>query len=192
MTKAEIRIQIRDTLATQKYSMPILSEEICKSIIASEAYKKADVVLAYMSLPDEVNLDDVISDACVNNKKVYIPRVVPDSSYMDFYEYDEAFIERGSFGIAEPVKTDSVFNPDCGDCGDDLSKINLLILVPGRAFTKDGARLGRGKGYYDTYLARLQNIKAGSVVKAGVCFECQIVESIPVEPHDFTMDMIFS
>ena len=35
------------------------------------------------------------------------------------------------------------------------SQEHILVLVPGRAFTKDGRRLGRGKGFYDIYLSKI-------------------------------------
>lgn len=59
-----------------------------------------------------------------------------------------------------------------------------LILIPGLAFSEQGDRLGRGKGFYDKYLSRY----AG--VKIGVCFEVQLVDSIPTEIHDVPLDYI--
>jgi 5-formyltetrahydrofolate cyclo-ligase len=35
---------------------------------------------------------------------------------------------------------------------------HILVLVPGRAFTKDGKRLGRGKGFYDNYFSNIPQI----------------------------------
>lgn len=67
-----------------------------------------------------------------------------------------------------------------------LSKEDLpnVILVPGLAFTKEGQRLGRGKGYYDRYLT------SWSGVKIGICFEDQILEDVAFETHDVEMDYI--
>ena len=55
-----------------------------------------------------------------------------------------------------------------------------IILVPGLAFTRDGLRLGRGGGYYDRLLAHPQC----RAHRMGVAFDLQIVDDIPVEPHD--------
>lgn len=63
-----------------------------------------------------------------------------------------------------------------------------LILVPGLAFTRDGLRLGRGGGYYDRLLTHPQ-CKAQRI---GIAFEAQIVESIPVEPHDQRVHQIIT
>ena len=59
-----------------------------------------------------------------------------------------------------------------------------IIVVPGLGFTKDGARLGRGKGFYDRYL------EDKSVIRIGVSFEMQILDCIPTDPHDIKMDFI--
>lgn len=62
------------------------------------------------------------------------------------------------------------------------------IIVPGLAFTKHGQRLGRGGGYYDRYLASLPP----ATHKIGVCFSLQIVDSLPIEPHDQKMDLVIT
>lgn len=59
-----------------------------------------------------------------------------------------------------------------------------IIIVPGLGFSKDGARLGRGKGFYDRYL------KDRAVIKIGIGFEMQIIEEIPTDPHDIKMDFV--
>jgi 5-formyltetrahydrofolate cyclo-ligase len=59
-----------------------------------------------------------------------------------------------------------------------------LILIPGLAFSESGMRLGRGKGFYDQYLAHYSGIKVG------VCFSDQIVDLVPAEKHDVNLDYI--
>jgi len=63
-----------------------------------------------------------------------------------------------------------------------------FILVPGLAFTRSGLRLGRGGGYYDRLLAHPQ-CKARRI---GIAFDVQLVESIPVEPHDQRVHQIIT
>ena len=62
------------------------------------------------------------------------------------------------------------------------------MLVPGLAFARDGARLGRGGGFYDRLLAGPQ-LRARRV---GVCFEVQIVEAMPLEEHDQRVDEVLT
>ena len=94
---------------------------------------------------------------------------------MRFYDYDPAQMERGAFGIAEPQ----------ADAPADPAEIDF-ILVPGTAFTSGGARMGRGRGYYDKYMSQ-----AGfRAYKAGVCYPHQLVDELPVEPHDILVDTV--
>ncbi|MFV0337879.1 MAG: 5-formyltetrahydrofolate cyclo-ligase, partial [Chthoniobacterales bacterium] len=61
-----------------------------------------------------------------------------------------------------------------------------LLILPGRAFTRDGHRLGRGGGHYDRYLG---NLKEQSTT-IGVCFGCQVREKLSVEEHDVVLRMV--
>jgi len=61
-----------------------------------------------------------------------------------------------------------------------------LILVPGLAFDRSGGRLGRGKGYYDRFLATVPP----SAVTIGMCFTCQIVERVPMNEHDWPVGQL--
>lgn len=58
-----------------------------------------------------------------------------------------------------------------------------VALVPGVAFSSDGARLGHGKGYYDQLLAELRPDAA----RVGVTFDALVVPALPTAPHDVPM-----
>ena len=60
------------------------------------------------------------------------------------------------------------------------------MIVPGTAFTPDGHRLGQGGGWYDRFLPRLRP----DCLKVGVGFAPQLVDHLPVEPHDVTLDLV--
>jgi 5-formyltetrahydrofolate cyclo-ligase len=64
-----------------------------------------------------------------------------------------------------------------------------LFIIPGRAFTLDWKRLGRGKWYYDRFLA--QKIYKKSK-KIWICFDFQVHENIPTEKHDIMMNKIIT
>lgn len=67
-----------------------------------------------------------------------------------------------------------------------LSRLGI-ILVPALIFAKaDGARLGRGAGFYDRLLAN----PAITARRIGVGFSCQIVPTLPFEPHDIHMQTL--
>ena len=63
-----------------------------------------------------------------------------------------------------------------------------ILIVPLVAFTRAGARLGYGGGFYDRTLERLR--AQGPVLAMGLAFACQRVEAIPVEPFDQPLDLI--
>lgn len=62
----------------------------------------------------------------------------------------------------------------------------LWFLVPGVGFDLKGARLGRGKGFYDRYFEERSGLRIGLALSG------QIVEKIPVESHDSHMDFIIT
>lgn len=185
MLKTEIRKSVRKVLQNSADKLPDLSKTICNKIIASEEYQSADIVLAYMALPDEVDLKAVILDSIKCSKKVYIPRIVPNTILIDFFEFKmEGETAEGSFGILEPNENQPKF---------EIKPTNkkILVLTPGRAFTKQGDRLGRGKAFYDTFLTKLKAVCSDNLCVAGVCFECQIMDELPVENHDIQMDVMY-
>ncbi len=61
-----------------------------------------------------------------------------------------------------------------------------VVVVPGLAFTPDGHRLGQGGGHFDRFLPRL----AARCLRLGVCFREQLVDELPVEPHDVVVDHV--
>ena len=60
------------------------------------------------------------------------------------------------------------------------------MVVPGVAFSADGVRLGRGKGYYDRYIAR-EGFRAYTI---GVCYDCQMLGQLPCDEHDRRVDSV--
>ncbi|MDZ4405612.1 5-formyltetrahydrofolate cyclo-ligase [Prosthecobacter sp.] len=87
-------------------------------------------------------------------------------------------LQRGQMNVWEP-------KPHCPRIEIDALDI---ILVPGLAFTRDGLRLGRGGGYYDRLLAN----PACRAQRIAIAFDLQIVDSIPVEPHDQRVHQIIT
>jgi 5-formyltetrahydrofolate cyclo-ligase len=61
-----------------------------------------------------------------------------------------------------------------------------VVIVPGVAFTPDGARLGQGGGWYDRFLTAVRP----DCTTIGVGFDAQVVHDLPTEPHDIRLDCI--
>jgi 5-formyltetrahydrofolate cyclo-ligase len=107
-------------------------------------------------------------------KKIFLPRISGDKLVIHHVEDAESLVV-GPWGVREP----SAQTLPAGLRAD-------LILVPGMAFDRVGRRLGRGGGYYDRLLAEFAGLRAG------VCFEEQILEAIPTEAHDATVDFLIT
>ena len=204
-TKEEIRKNIKSLCEQNKDSLAAQSKQICELILASPQYKNADQIFAYMALPDEVDLGEVIRSALHDGKKVALPKITDfEQGLMQFFYLNAVQAlnkqtESGTLGISEP-------DPKLLQAVDaaTIKDSSVLILVPGRAFTKDGDRLGRGKGFYDRFLSnRLLRCADPEPVEgrndetllnvtvAGVCFDFQIKKSLPVDDRDIRMDFIF-
>ncbi len=135
-----------------------------------ECFTRAQHILLYHSLPDELPTHHIIDKWAEMGKTIYLPVVVGDD--LVIRRYSKEAMQQGEFNIMEPT-------------GNDVdSDILELIIVPGVAFDAHGNRLGRGKGYYDRLLSRT------TATCIGVCHNCQLVDTIPAEPHDRVMHYI--
>lgn len=148
------------------------AEAVFSRLENSAAFQLAEKILIYHSLPDELDTRRFL-DKWKNRKKFFLPRV--NGVNLEILPYEESRLEIGSFHIEEPS-------------GDELHPVEEIevIIVPGVAFDRKGHRLGRGKGYYDRLL------QTAAATKIGVGYEFQLVEEIPVEPHDVRMDIIIT
>ena len=102
---------------------------------------------------------------------------------MEFYRIEsENDFEDGCWGIKEPKVEDSKkYVPKYRE--------KVCVILPGAVFDKEGNRIGYGRGYYDKFLKRMNEL---DVYKIGVGFACQIVnvENFPREEHDVCLDAI--
>ena len=122
---------------------------------------------------DEVSTDYALGAWSAMNKRIVVPRVEGD--IMRFYDYSPERMQEGAFGIMEPM----------GDIEVTPEEIDLII-VPARAFTRSGIRLGRGGGFYDKYMSQ-STFRAN---KIGIAYECQIFDTLPYADHDIMVDTV--
>lgn len=187
MTKKEIRTYIKNQIAQNKNILSLQSSDICSQIISSEVYKSCEIVFSYMAMADEVDLSFVMDDCIKKGKLLAIPKIDVKNETMDFFKYSRKPEETASgyYNIQEPVLNEKI-------TFEDLQNKKILFLIPGRAFTDKGDRLGRGKGFYDKYLGALtKNVNRSCIAMCGVCFGFQIVDEIPVDPLDVPVDRLF-
>jgi len=157
------------------------SQALCTQITTSDLYQSATTILAYASLPTEISLDPLINHALQNNKTVCIPAVEWDKKTMHPVQIRslDKDLQIGRYGLRSPSSRCTLI-PD--------AQIPLA-LIPGLGFDPSGRRLGRGAGFYDRWIElRLRLTEPLTLV--GVCFDEQIVERVPTDPHDQIMDLV--
>lgn len=178
MDKKTIRREVKQAiLALPSDVREAEAERVVEQLRRIINERRAEVVALFSPLPDEINIFPLVASL---DCRVVLPRITassPEESLMEFYDYSAEEICDGAFGIREPQGKRAV----------RADEIDLMV-VPGVAFTRSGKRLGRGRGYYDRYLAR-EGFRA---LKIGVCHSCQLRESLPTEAFDREMDMIIA
>ena len=175
MLKAELRKEIRrrkgqySTAELKALSAPIISR-----LMAHPRVRKASTILMYYSLADEVCTHQAINQLLAEGKKVLLPKVT-DGKHMELRLYTSPDdLALGAYNIMEPT----------GETFTCYNEIDTAV-IPGMAFDASGNRMGRGKGYYDRFLALLPK-----AYKIGICFSFQFVNNIPTSPLDIPVDEV--
>ncbi len=178
-TKEEIREKYRKIRAqipseTRKHA----DSQIAERLFNRPEYRDARIIYCYMSFKDEADTASIIDESLRLGKQVALPRVSGKSKMEFFFISGQKDLVTGFMGIKEPA----------GYCLEaSAPSEDALVLLPGLAFDRSGARLGYGGGFYDTYLAKHAGCK-----KAALAYSAQIAPEIPTEPVDVKTDMIIT
>jgi 5-formyltetrahydrofolate cyclo-ligase len=166
--------QFRERLEPQRKAD--MDAAIRNRFFSLREFGAADVILTYVSKEIEVDTLELIRAVLARGKRVAVPRCVPDTFLMEFYEIDALQeLEKGMFGVLEPVPSRS--RPlDAGE--------SCLCVVPGLSFDSQGFRLGYGKGYYDRFLTNFQ----GPTV--GLCYAGCVRWNLPHGFYDRPVDVL--
>lgn len=149
---------------------------VAQNLLSLDEIKKADTVLCYISLDDEICTDEIVRVLLDSGKSVGAPYCVDNNGNMDFYyitDFDDLRIQ--SFGVREPV---------IEKCKKVTFFDNTIIILPGLCFDSNGNRLGYGKGYYDRFL------QIHSLISVGLCYNSLIVKKVPTDMYDKKADII--
>ncbi len=158
------------------------SRRIKKLLFELPEFDQAATVAFYVAKRDshEVETEEMIKESLNTGKRVLVP--VVDGAQLLFSElrdYDSE-LAPGTFGVPEPKPQLRRPVP--------LSESDLIV-VPGVAFDCRGYRLGYGGGYYDRLLREISLTKP-SLTSAGLGYEFQIVEKLPVTADDVPIDIL--
>jgi 5-formyltetrahydrofolate cyclo-ligase len=151
-----------------------LDAAVQSRLVASTAFRDAETVALYASTRFEAGTEQIFADARRMKKCVVYPRVVGEK--LVFVPVTAASdMGAGAFGIREPLGDESIL----------LSDIDLMLL-PGLAFSRDGHRLGSGRGFYDRTLAGAERPET----LVGLAYDFQLIETLPDEAHDVRLDLL--
>lgn len=176
---------IRKTLIAQRGQLPAdvraaHSAAITERLLQLPEYQQADIVLGYMNFGAEFASDLFAARVLADGKRLALPKVNHHTNHLDLYlvEDFETQLAHGLWGIREPVV-------ERCERLDDPNEVEF-VLLPGVAFTREGARLGYGGGFYDKLLARMTH----HPVLVAAAFVLQIVEQLPQEATDIKVERI--
>ena len=178
-SKQALRTQVRGRLAglSPQYRAAAAAQVVV-SLASRPEWARASNVLLFAPLPDELDLWPLVELALSAGKMVALPAFIPRTSGYAARQIIDVVkdIVPGKFGVREPAD---------GCVEVPLNQLDL-VLVPGIAFDARGGRLGRGKGFYDRLLVSVRG------TKCGVAFDEQLVDAVPVGPHDIRLNCILT
>jgi 5-formyltetrahydrofolate cyclo-ligase len=177
--KKALREQAHANRRAQEYKDE-LSQLICQKFVALPEYQAGRTIMYYLDVRTEVRTRHYLPTALASNKKIVVPYCV-DGELELFHLESMDELDVGMYKILEP-KADLRALPHKQV---DVQQLDL-IMVPGVAFDRTGARMGHGMGYYDKLL---EHARPDTPLVA-LAFECQLFEEIPTAEHDIFMDKI--
>ncbi len=156
------------------------SQVIIDTLLNSGPYRDAKDIFAFVSFKNEVMTHDFIKTAITAGKNIYVPIIDEEKKIMEITKLNDfSELAPGFFGVLEP-------SPEYIRISDP--SILDMVITPGVVFDESGYRIGYGGGYYDKFFSTLNP----SVLKVGICFEEQVVESFPHDEYDIPINMIIS
>ena len=176
--KADVRTEVSEDLARLGHDGVVAaSRAIVEKLLAGPLSERRGPALIFLPIrrPGASPEPDLSSTIEWTLGRLFVPKVDWQDRSMEAIPWSSG-VGTGRHGVPEPRGQDAIA-PEALD----------LVLVPGVAFDREGARLGRGGGFYDRYLARIDRTRTAVV---GVCFEMQIRAQVPCEAHDARMDAV--
>jgi 5-formyltetrahydrofolate cyclo-ligase len=181
-TRQKMRKQVlakRDLLAV--HDRQEKSAAIIERILRMPAMDNWKTLFIYVNFRSEVETLPLIRRCLESGQRVAVPLVdVGQSTMIALQVTDpEQDLHPGYYGIPEPDPEKTVLV-----AGKEID----AVVLPGSVFDLEGGRLGYGGGYYDRFLVN----DAPQACRIGLAFELQVVEAVPLEPHDQRLDYLIT
>ena len=172
MNKFQIRAEIKRLKQLQTADdFDKKSQAVCLLLSRHKKVLEARTIMSFWPMNGEIDVRSFNNTFC-QTKTLVLP--VLENNLIKIKHYNgNNLLRTGQYGILEPDN----------DLWVESSDVDLVI-VPGTAFDKQNNRLGLGKAFYDKFLVNLH------AYKLGICFDFQLLESIPAEKHDIPVDEV--
>ena len=159
------------------------SAAIASRLVAQKLFVDAVEVLGFYPMSEEVDVLPILRSALEAGKRVWLPRI--EAGRLVFHRVEDlgTGMERHSYGMREPDAALPAFVPE------DAAGF-VLVVTPGVAFDSRGNRLGRGKGYYDSFLRSARAASKAPILAVAVAYAEQLVAGVPHGRHDETVDAV--
>lgn len=174
--KKQIRTEIKTILgAMDPAEAARASSAAAGRLISQPEFADARSVMIFLPIPGEIDPRDIARAAWSAGKRVAVPKI-RTTGVMDAIEIRslDQDLAAGAMNILEPIGNEVLATGELD-----------LIVAPALAFDRKGARLGRGGGYYDRFIA----LHDGALV-CGLAFDRQLLDEVPSEPHDRPVTML--
>jgi len=176
--KKDLRQNLRQAIdAIKPDDLHARSIRACSLLIHTPEYERAEIVMVFLSLPNEVDTTPLVLHAWRNRKRVLAPKVSWEQRRMLPIEIRSLSddVSQSPMGIREPAQGVPI----------PVAIIDLIV-VPGLGFDLHGNRIGRGRGFYDRFLAHPD----WHGTACGLALEDQVTPDVPVIEHDMQVDML--
>jgi 5-formyltetrahydrofolate cyclo-ligase len=177
MKKQELRSEMLMKLEALDAKWRLQADaQATKLLMGSTLWGRSSTILFFVSTQVEIHTRQLIG-AAFDTHRVLVPRCDTEQKLLipcQIQHLDD--LEPGSYGILEPQMSCPVV---------DWGEIDWVV-VPGLAFDRRGARLGRGAGYYDRNLSQ----KKFKGKKVGFFYSCQEVSQVPEDEWDVRLDCV--
>lgn len=147
------------------------SDNMAEVLYASPYYQQANIIMLFLSMPDEPQMMKIIEHTWRLGKTVCVPHMREKFGFMDaaIIESKQGLV-RGRFNLLVPDPTDlKLVDPELID----------VIIVPAVAYDYKGNRLGMGAGYYDRFIPQ-----ASKAICMGAIWSSQIIDNVPADQYD--------
>jgi 5-formyltetrahydrofolate cyclo-ligase len=172
--RQQLRRQMSEVDSVVRYARSLAA---CKHLVQQPEFLSANVLMIFLSLPDEVDTAALALAAWQMNKTVCAPRVDWEHRKMMPVEITslDTHVKVGLYEAPQPAEARLI----------PLEMLDLVV-VPGVAFDRKGRRLGRGGGFYDRFLAQ----GGLTAVTCGLALREQVLDDLSSEPHDQNVKML--